>query len=65
MDKDLLLNMFYASEIKTMMPKLHSTNHPGMELIRPLYFVKEEDIIHWRDRNNLEFLECACKFTEK
>ena len=60
----VLMGMFYGSQFQTMMPKLHSTNHPGMELIRPLYFVKEEDIIHWRDRNDLEFLECACKFTE-
>ena len=60
-----LLSMFYGSEIKTMMPKLHSTYHEGMELIRPLYLVKERDIINWRNSNNLTFLNCACKFTER
>ena len=48
-----------------MMPKLHSTEHEGMELIRPFYFVREDDIINWRDKNGLEFLRCACKITEK
>ena len=61
----ILISTFYAGEFKTMMPKLHSTNFKGMELIRPLYLVKEEDIIKWRDYNHLEFLNCACKFTEK
>ena len=51
--------------MQTMMPKLHSTFHPGMELIRPLYYVKEEDIISWKNRNNLEFIQCACSVTEK
>ncbi|MBE6138971.1 MAG: tRNA 2-thiocytidine biosynthesis protein TtcA [Firmicutes bacterium] len=60
-----LLSMFYGSEIKTMMPKLHSTNFEGLELIRPLYLVKEEDIISWAKFNELTFLNCACKFTEK
>ena len=60
-----LLSMFYGSEIKTMMPKLHSTNFEGLELIRPLYLVKEEDIISWSKFNELTFLNCACKFTEK
>ena len=60
-----LLSMFYGSEIKTMLPKLHSDNFKGLELIRPLYLVKEEAIIAWRKYNNLEFLNCACKFTEK
>lgn len=60
-----LLSMFYGSEIKTMMPKLHSTNFEGLELIRPLYLVKEEDIISWSKFNELKFLNCACKFTEK
>lgn len=59
-----LLSMFYGSEIKTMLPKLHSENFPGLELIRPLYLVREKDILAWRDYNNLEFLNCACKFTE-
>lgn len=60
-----LLSMFYGSEIKTMMPKLHSDNYDGLELIRPLYLVKEDSIISWKNYNNLTFLNCACKFTEK
>ena len=60
-----LLSMFYGSEIKTMMPKLHSDNFDGLELIRPLYLVKERDVINWRNSNNLTFLNCACKFTER
>ena len=60
-----LLSMLYGAEIKTMMPKLHSSNFEGLELIRPLYLVKEEDIISWSKYNNLKFLNCACKFTEK
>lgn len=60
----LLMSMMYSSEIKTMLPKLHSTNFEGMELIRPLYKVKERDIISWANYNELEFLQCACKFTE-
>ena len=60
-----LLSMFYSSEIKTMMPKLHSENFKGLELIRPLYLVKEKDIIDWAKYNDLEFINCACKFTEK
>ena len=59
-----LISMFYAGELKTMLPKLHSTNFEGMELIRPLYLVKELDIIAWMKYNNLTFLNCACKFTE-
>ena len=59
-----LLSMFYGSEIKTMMPKLHSENYPGLELIRPLYLVKEDAIISWAKSNELTFLNCACKFTE-
>ena len=59
-----LLSLFYGSEIKTMMPKLHSENFKGLELIRPLYLVKEENIIAWSKYNNLVFLNCACKFTE-
>lgn len=61
----ILISMFYGSEYKTMMPKLRSTSHEGMELIRPLYLVKEEDIIKWRDYHGLTFLRCACKLTEK
>jgi len=60
-----LLSMFYGAELKTMMPKLHSENFEGLELIRPLYLVKEDDIIAWKDYNNLTFLNCACRFTEK
>ena len=61
----ILMGMFYGTQFQTMMPKLHSTNFEGMELIRPLYFVKEADIINWREKNGLEFINCACKITEK
>ena len=60
----ILMGMLYGAQVQTMMPKLHSTNFPGMELIRPLYLVREDDIKHWRDYNQLYFLQCACKFTE-
>lgn len=60
----ILLSMLYGSEVRTMMPKLKSTNFEGLELIRPLYLVKEESIKSFRDYNNLTFLNCACKFTE-
>ena len=60
-----LLSMFYGSEIKTMMPKLHSDNFEGLELIRPLYLVEEQSIITWSKHHNLEFLNCACKFTKE
>ncbi|MCQ2454646.1 MAG: tRNA 2-thiocytidine biosynthesis protein TtcA [Clostridia bacterium] len=59
-----LMSMMYSSEIKTMLPKLHSTNFEGMELIRPLYCVKERDIISWCNYNDLHFLRCACRFTK-
>lgn len=59
----LLMSMMYSSEIKTMLPKLKSTNFSGMELIRPLYKVKEDDIISWANYNGLSFLQCACRFT--
>ena len=59
-----LLSMFYGSEIKTMMPKLHSENFEGLELIRPMYLIKEEDIISWKNNNDLTFINCACRFTE-
>lgn len=59
-----LLSMFYGSEVKTMMPKLHSENYEGLELIRPLYLVKEQAIISWKNYNDLTFLNCACRFTE-
>lgn len=60
-----LLSMFYGSEVKTMLPKLHSENYEGLELIRPLYLVKENNILGWVKYNNLKFINCACKFTEK
>ena len=60
-----LLSMFYGAEIKTMMPKLKSVNFSGMELIRPLYYVKESDIISWKNYCNLAFLDCACTITKK
>lgn len=60
----ILMGMLYGGQIQTMMPKLHSTNFEGMELIRPLYLVREADIKHWCSYNNLEFIQCACKFTE-
>lgn len=59
-----LLSMFYGAEMKTMMPKLYSENFEGLELIRPIYLVKESDIISWKNFNELTFLNCACKFTE-
>ena len=62
---DIDLNIFYASEYKTMMPKLHSDNFEGMELIRPLYYVREHDILRFVNGNNLTFINCACKFTER
>lgn len=61
----ILLSMIYGAEVKTMMPKLHSTNFEGMELIRPLYMVREADIISWARYNDLHFLQCACHFTKK
>ena len=61
----ILMSMLYGAQINTMMPKLHSTNFEGMELIRPLYLVKEADILAWQDYNDLRFLQCACKFTEE
>lgn len=60
----ILIGMLYGSQMQTMMPKLHSTFHEGMELIRPLYYVKEENIIKWKEKNDLYFIQCACKVTE-
>ena len=60
----ILMGMLYGAQVQTMMPKLHSTNFEGMELIRPLYLVRESDICAWRDYNELHFLQCACHFTE-
>ena len=59
------MSMLYGAQVNTMMPKLHSTNFEGMELIRPLYLVKEEDILAWKEYNHLRFLQCACRFTER
>ncbi|MBQ3416722.1 MAG: tRNA 2-thiocytidine biosynthesis protein TtcA [Ruminococcus sp.] len=59
-----VMALFYSSQLQGMMPKLHSENYEGMELIRPLYCVREEDIIRWRNYNHLSFLDCACRFTE-
>lgn len=60
----ILMGMLYGGQVQTMMPKLHSTNFEGMELIRPMYLIREEDIKHWRDYNNLHFIQCACRFTD-
>ena len=60
----ILMGMLYGAQIQTMMPKLKSTNFEGMELIRPMYFIREDDIKAWRDYNNLHFIQCACKFTD-
>ena len=60
----IVMGMLYGAQIQTMMPKLHSTNFPGMELIRPIYLIREDDIIHWARYNDLHFIQCACRFTE-
>ena len=60
----ILMGMLYGAQIQTMMPKLHSANFEGMELIRPMYLVREDDIKAWRDYNGLHFIQCACKFTD-
>lgn len=60
----ILMGMLYGGQVQTMMPKLHSTNFPGMELIRPMYLIREDDIKHWRDYNQLHFIQCACRFTD-
>ena len=60
----ILMGMLYGAQVQTMMPKLHSSKFEGMELIRPMYLIREKDIKHWRDYNELRFLQCACKFTE-
>ena len=59
-----LLGMFYGSQIQSMLPKLHSTNFKGMELIRPMYCIHEDSILAWKRYNDLDFIECACRFTE-
>ncbi len=60
----ILMGMLYGGQVQTMMPKLHSTNFEGMELIRPLYLIREDDIKAWRDYNGLHFIQCACRFTD-
>ncbi|WP_312502055.1 rhodanese-like domain-containing protein [Lacrimispora sp.] len=60
----ILMGMMYGAQIQTMMPKLHSTNFEGMELIRPMYLIREDDIKGWRDYNDLHFIQCACRFTD-
>lgn len=60
----ILMGMLYGGQVQTMMPKLHSTNFEGMELIRPMYLIREADIKHWCSYNDLDFIQCACKFTE-
>lgn len=60
-----LMSMLWGAEVKTMLPKLKSQHYPGMELIRPLYYVREADILAWKRYNRLEFLQCACRFTER
>lgn len=60
----ILMGMLYGGQIQTMMPKLHSTNYPGMQLIRPMYQVKEADILAWKRYNELQFIQCACRLTE-
>ena len=60
----ILMGMLYGGQVQTMMPKLHSTNFPGMELIRPLYLIREDDIKRFRDSNQLRFIACACRLTE-
>ena len=60
----ILMGMLYSAQVQTMMPKLHSTNFEGMELIRPMYLIREDDIKEWRDYNDLHFIQCACKFTD-
>ena len=59
----ILMGMLYGAQVQTMMPKIKSTNFEGMELIRPMYLIREKDIKHWRDYNGLRFLQCACRFT--
>ena len=60
----ILMGMLYSAQVQTMMPKLHSPNFEGMELIRPMYLIREDDIKAWRDYNDLHFIQCACKFTD-
>lgn len=61
----ILMGMLYGSQVQTMMPKLHSSFHKGMQLIRPMYYVNEADVLAWKNKNGLDFIQCACKFTEE
>ena len=61
----ILMGMLYGAQVQTMMPRIKSTNFPGMELIRPMYYIREKDIISWQNHHKLSFLQCACRFTEK
>ena len=60
----ILMSMIYGGQVETMMPKLHSANFPGMQLIRPMYLIREADIKHWCSYHNLRFIQCACRFTD-
>ena len=60
----ILMGILYGSQVQTMMPKIHSENYEGMQLIRPMYLVREADIIKWKQHNDLQFIQCACRFTE-
>ena len=60
----ILMNMLNSGSFQTMLPKLHSQNYEGMELIRPMYYIRERDIIRWKKFNELQFIQCACRFTE-
>ena len=60
----ILMGMLYGSQVQTMMPKIHSENYEGMQLIRPMYMIREADIIRWKQYNDLQFIQCACRFTE-
>jgi len=60
----ILMGMLYGSQVQTMMPKIHSENYQGMQLIRPMYLVREESILQWKFENDLQFIQCACRFTE-
>lgn len=61
----ILMGMLYGGQVQTMMPRIKSTNFEGMELIRPMYYIREKDIISWKNYNRLDFLQCACRFTEQ
>ena len=61
----ILMGMLYGAQVQTMMPRIKSTNFEGMELIRPMYYIREKDIISWKNYNKLDFLQCACRFTEQ